>query len=132
MSQAVGNLVKLAGVLASKKTLVTYGDGASKPKGHLINFVVKAGRQVGDNVHHTYVGCVAFGDNAMVIEETVAGDALAVTGYLNQSKWKDKTTGLDRYKMEVIANEVTNLSRDVMRKATNSTEKDVPSHEIPV
>jgi len=70
----------------------------------------------------SFFDIVAWRDLAENVAETVnKGDRVTVTGRLEQRTWDDKTTGDKRYKIEVIADDISISLRWATAQVTRKT-----------
>lgn len=76
----------------------------------------------------SFIDCVMFGRRAEAISRYVhKGTKVSVQGKLSQDRWKDKSTGESRSKIQVMVEEIELMSRREEPTQTQATyEADIP------
>lgn len=77
----------------------------------------------------SFIDCVMFGRRAEAISRYIhKGTKVSVQGKLSQDRWKDKTTGESRSKIQVIVDEIELMSR---REEPTQTQATYEADSIP-
>ena len=93
--------------------------GNSQSGTAIIKFSIANNNDIGQTKKVNFVDIVAFGKLAEICSKYIAkGSRVLISGELSQSTWKDKDSGQQRSKYEVIANQVEFLSSPQDRKPT--------------
>lgn len=76
----------------------------------------------------SFIDCVMFGRRAEAISRYIhKGTKVSVQGKLSQDRWKDKSTGESRSKIQVMVDEIELMSRREEPTQTQATyEADIP------
>lgn len=76
----------------------------------------------------SFIDCVMFGRRAEAISRYIhKGTKVSVQGKLSQDRWKDKSTGESRSKLQVMVDEIELMSRREEPTQTQATyEADIP------
>ena len=91
--------------------------GNSQSGTAIIKFSIANNQDFGQNKKTNFVDIVAFNKLAEICGKYLAkGSRVLISGELSQSTWKDKDSGQNRSKFEVVANQVEFLSSPQDRK----------------